>query len=90
MTTQYRVIAPVVVVKTMGEHGWQYIHIQQGGKVPEDAGEDWISGHLHGGMIAPVNAPEPKAEPKAETKSEPQPLESPPPGSSRGRVTKET
>lgn len=60
---RYRVIAPVVVCKTMGDHGWQYVHLQQGAPVPDDAGEDWIGYHLRDSLIAEVPSGAPPAAP---------------------------
>ncbi len=81
---KYRIVAPVVVVKTMGDHGMTWKHMQAGAFVPDDAGEEWVACHLRDGMIAPVPdgappaaaplPPEPEPEPPApepETRSAP-------------------
>lgn len=68
----YRVVAPVVVVKTMGDHGITWKHLMSGAPVPDDAEAEWIANHLRDQMITPVTVevpdppkPEPKPAPKA-------------------------
>ena len=58
---RYRVIAPVVIAKTMGDHGWQYVHLQQGAPVPDDAEEVWIQCHLRDRMISEIAVDAPPA-----------------------------
>lgn len=59
---KYRVVVPVVVVKTRTSDGVRWVDLHKGGLVPPDAEQQWIESHLRDGLIAEVKPP-PAAKP---------------------------
>lgn len=60
---KYRVVWPVVTVKSMTAEGLRWIDVHAGGFVPADADAVWVERHLEAGGIALVAPPAPKPAP---------------------------